>query len=91
MVYAAIIAVGVLVGVAELFLLRSFVRLMLAGNALRGAVLLPLKLLLLALGLLPALLAAPALLWLSGLCIAGSLLLGAAVLGILSLRKGDDR
>lgn len=90
MVYAAIIAVGLLAGLGEFFLLRRFVAALLAGDAMKGAVLLPLKLLLLAVGLLPALLLEPALLWLSGCALALPLVLGGAIAGIRGFSKGGE-
>ena len=91
MIYAVILAVGLAAGVGEFFLLRRFVAALLTGDALKGAVLLPFKLLVLAVGLLPALLMAPELLWLSGCSVVLPLVVGGAVAGIRSFRKGGAR
>ena len=90
MVYVGIVAVGLAAGVAELLLLGRFVQALLKGDVMKGAVMIPIKLLVLAVGLLPALIMEPELLWLSGVCIAAPLVVGGIASGICGFVKGGS-
>jgi hypothetical protein len=89
-VYAGIAAAGLAAGAVELFLLRRFVQALMKGDAAKGAVLIPIKLLVLAAGLMPALVIEPSLLWLSGVCIAAPLIIGGVASGIRGFMKGGS-
>ena len=90
MIYAVIIAVGLVAGAAEFILLKRFTGALLSGNVLKAAAVFPLKLLLLAVGLLPSIIWRSDLLWLSGCCIVVPLITCAIVNGIRGSRNGGE-
>ena len=90
MVHRGVVASGLAAGIVELFSLRRFVQALMKGDAMKGAILIPIKLLMLAAGLLPALIVEPELLWLSGVCIAAPLVVGGLASGIRGFMKGGS-
>ena len=81
---------GLVAGAAEFILLKRFTGALLSGNVLKAAAVFPLKLLLLAVGLLPSIIWRSDLLWLSGCCIVVPLITCAIVNGIRGIRKGGE-
>lgn len=78
---------GTAAGCVELWLLTVLIKALLKGNTTRTALLIPAKLLVMAAGLVPALLLTPNWLWLAGCCLAAPLVIGAPVAAVLKNRK----
>lgn len=85
---AVAILTGLAAGGVELWLLIVLIRALLSGDAVRSAVLIPVKLAVLAAGLVPTLLFAPKLLWLAGCCIAAPIVIGAPIAALKMNSKG---
>ena len=89
------IALAVLTGLAaggvELWLLTVLVKALLSGDTVRTAVILPVKLLVLAAGLVPTLLIAPKYLWLAGCALAAPIVIGAPIISTILSKKGGGK
>ena len=89
------IALAVLTGLAaggiELWLLFILIKALLGGDTVKAVALLPVKLLVLAAGLVPTLLLAPKLLWLAGCCLAAPIVTGAPIGALILNRKGGGK
>lgn len=82
---------GLAAGGVELWLLTVLVKALLSGDTLRAAVILPVKLLVLAAGLVPTLLLAPKYLWLAGCALAAPIVVGAPIISVILNRKGGGK
>ncbi len=74
---------GLAAGAVELWLLMKLIRSLLAVDTVRTVILIPVKLLVMAAGLVPTLLLAPNFLWLAGCCLAAPIVIGAPVAAVL--------
>lgn len=90
MFMGAVLAVltGIAAGAAELWLLMLLIRSLLGGDTVRTVILIPIKLLVMAAGLVPTLLLAPNFMWLAGCCLAAPIVIGAPVAAVLMNGKG---